>query len=626
MDATFLDNYERELSYLRQLGGEFAEQYPRVAGRLGMTEFDCSDPFVERLLEGCAFMAARVQTRLDSEFPRFTQNLLDTVFPHFSRPTPSTAILQIEPDFDSSSLVNGFPLPKGTRLIAERAKGQQTPCRFDTTTDLTLWPLAITQAEYFSRESAIGHPLPKDFHTRGLRAGLRLTFESQGGIPLRDLSLDRIRLHLKGREIAQGLYESLVARTQFLASVVSGTGNEWIRSPELRIETHGFETNESLLPEEVRSFSGYRLLQEYFLLPEKFLFVEICGLQSLLQQAEGNTLKLVIGFDSLDEVLVDRVDATHLALNCVPAINLFRKRGDRIHIDHTAHEQHLVADRSRPLDYEIWSVNQLTGHNTSADQDFPLLPIYSPPKFESARQRHALYFTHERRQRIPSRSSADPRRNDYMGSEVFISFTDSHQEPFRQQVSQLSSELYVTNRDLPLYMPESGWRDAFQLAEGGPVKRVVCIRAPSKPQKSLAGEHGEQAWKLISHLTPNYLSLEDSRGGGAAMLRELLQLYCLPEDPSANRQVEGVSSIQVRPIVKRLRIPGPLTYGRGNEIELTCDERAFEGGGAFLLGSVLERFFAGYTNLNSFTQTVLTSESRGHIYRWPVLQGTASLI
>lgn len=626
MDATFLDNYERELSYLRKLGGEFAEQYPQVAGRLGMTEFDCSDPFVERLLEGCAFMAARVQTRLDSEFPRFTQNLLDTVFPHYSRPTPSTAMLQIEPDFGSSSLANGYPLPKGTRLVAELAEGQQTPCRFDTTADLTLWPIEITQAEYFTRESAIGHPLPKDFHSRGLRAGLRLTFNSKGGIPLNELALDKIRLHLKGREIAQGLYESLVAHSKFMACVVSARGNDWIRSSELRVETHGFDASEALLPEEARSFSGYRLLQEYFLLPEKFLFIEICGLQSLLQQADGNELKLVIGFDNLDEALVDRVETSHLALHCVPAVNLFKKRGDRIHVDHTADEQHLLADRSRPLDYEIWSVNSLTGHSNTGDRDFPVLPIYAPPQFESPRQRHALYFTQERRDRIPSSTNTDPRRNAYMGSEVFVSFTDSHQEPFRQQLSQLSSELYVTNRDLPLFMPESGWRNAFKLRDGGPVKSIACIRSPSKPQKSLADDSGEKAWKLISHLSPNYLSLEDSRAGGAALLRELLQLYCRPGDLSATRQVEGVSSIDVRPVVKRLRIPGPLTYGRGNEIELTCDEHAFEGGGAFLLGSVLQRFFARYTSLNSFTQTVLSSESRGEIYRWPVTQGTAPLI
>ena len=171
MDALFLDHYDRELAYLRELGGEFATQYPKIAGRLGMDEFSCADPFVERLLEGFAFMAARVQRRLDSEFPQFTRGLLDTVFPHYTRPIPSAGMFQFLPDVDSSSLAAGYTIPKGTRLIAELASGQQTPCRFDTTCDVQMWPIRITETEFFTRENAVGYPLPRDFSSRGMRSG-----------------------------------------------------------------------------------------------------------------------------------------------------------------------------------------------------------------------------------------------------------------------------------------------------------------------------------------------------------------------------------------------------------------------------------------------------------------------
>ncbi len=623
MDALFLDHYDRELAYLRELGGEFATEYPKIAGRLGMDEFSCADPFVERLLEGFAFMAARVQRRLDTEFPQLTRALLDTVFPHYARPVPSAGIFQFVPDIDSSSLAAGYTVPKGTRLIADLATGQQTPCRFDTTSDVQLWPIRITEAEYFTRENAVGYPLPRDFHTTGLRSGLRFNIESLGGLKLQDIQLDFLRIHLRGGVVAQSLYEMLIAHTQ-LASIGTG-GGRWSHLPRPAVRPQGFDESDSLLPHEPRSFSGYRLLQDYFLLPEKFLFVDIAGLQSTLAQAEGYQCKVVIGFDDLDTTLVGRVSNEHLALHCAPAVNLFRRRADRIHIEHPHSEHHLTIDRSRPLDFEVWSIENVTGHATNSGLEVPYLPLYAPPDFDAQRQRHATYYTLERRARTSS-AGANSRRSFYPGSEVFLTLTDSHQAPFRHQVQQLSSIVYCTNRDLPLMPPEQGWREAFKAEASGPIQQVFCISGPTPPAPPLVGDDGETAWRLISHLTPNYLSLQDNASGGAAMLREMLMLYCAPDSLSAQRQIEGLLSVQTKQIVRRLPIPGPITHGHGVQIELRCDEDAFEGGGVFLLGSVLEQFFARYVSINSFTETALTSVKRGPVHRWPVRLGNQPLL
>ncbi|MEM8735568.1 MAG: type VI secretion system baseplate subunit TssF [Planctomycetota bacterium] len=622
MDALFLNHYERELAYLRELGGEFADQYPKIAGRLGMDKFSCADPSVERLLEGFAFMAARIQRRLDSEFPQLTRGLLDTVFPHYTRPLPSAAMFQLVPDFDSSSLASGYTIPKGTRLYAQAAPGQSVACRFDTTSDTTLWPVRIAEAEFFTRDRAVGYPLPKEFRQQGMRTGLRLTLESLGGLKFNQLQLDDLQLYLQGGEVAQQLYETIVCHTKLFSA---GDSRGWTTLPESLVTPHGFDYEDSLLPQVPRSFSGYRLLQEYFMLPEKFLFVNLNGLRSHFQQLDSNECRIVLGFDSHEQSLSGRVSQEHLSMHVVPAVNLFQQRADRVHINHQQGEQHLIVDRSRPLDFEIWSIEEMHGHSTNRKGDVPFLPLYSPPAFDSDRQRHATYFTHERRTRLES-SYAKQRRSFYPGTELFVSLTDSHQEPFRHQVQQLSATVYCTNRDLPLLPPEHGWREAFHAESAAPIQQVLCIGGPTQPGAPLVGEDGDTAWRLISHLTPNYLSLQDNASGGAAMLRELLSLYCAPYDHSARRQIEGILSIQSRQVVRRLPFPGPVTHGHGVSINLDCDEDAFEGRGVFLLGSVLEQFFSRYATINSFTETSLSTVKRGHVCRWPVRLGDAPML
>lgn len=625
MDAHFLDLYDRELAYLRELGGEFAAQFPKVAGRLGLSEFACDDPYVERLLEGFAFMSARVRRKLDAEFPQFTRALFDAVFPHYGRPLPSSGIFQLQPDLQEGSLIEGYRVPKGSRLSSEPARGEQTGCRFDTVWDTDLWPIRLTEVEFFSRDAALGFPVPKSFHSSDVRSGLQFTIEAPPGIRLDQLKMDRLRLHLRGSETAMRLYEAILAHT-ITASARCGRAGAWHDIDTAAIRSVGWSFEECLLPQEPRSFSGYQLLQEYFLLPEKFLFIDIEGLSPLIAKADDGRLKLLLGFDSAAAELVGRVTADHLALHCVPAVNLFVRRADRIHLDHTQHEHQLISDRSRPLDFEVWSVIEMAGHMSGGGAEVPYLPMYAPPAADADRERHAMYYALERRPRLLPENPLRSRRSSYLGSEVFVMLTDSGQEPFRHDIKQLSSVLYCTNRDLPLLRPECGWRDAFSIESGGPIAKVICLNGPTPPRNPPLSDDGEVCRRLVSHLTPNYLSLTDNAAGGAAMLREMLQLYCPDADRSAARQIEGVLNIRSKSIVRRIPLPGPMAYGRGTEIEVTCDEQAFAGGGAFLLGCVLEQFFARYTSLNSFTETRLSSPQRGTIAAWPARFGFAPML
>ena len=176
MDPRLLRYYNQELHHVREMGSEFAEEFPKIAGRLGMEGIDCADPYVERLLESFAFMAARVQLKVDAEFPNFTQHLFELIYPHYLAPTPSMAVVHLEPDLNEGGLATGFNIPRGSSLRSTLGKGEQTTCTYTTAQDLTLWPVDLTEARYFSGSSALANLGLTDL--RGAKAGIRFRLKA----------------------------------------------------------------------------------------------------------------------------------------------------------------------------------------------------------------------------------------------------------------------------------------------------------------------------------------------------------------------------------------------------------------------------------------------------------------
>ena len=614
MDPRLLRLYNDELAHLREMGAEFAKEFPKIAGRLGMDGLEVADPYVERLLEGVGFLAARVQLKIEAEFPRFTQRLLQIVYPNYLAPLPSMLIAQFQPLLSETNLAQGFRIPRGSALLSHMGKGDTTACEFRTAHDVTLWPLQIARAEYFTYAPDL--PLTDLPVAQTIKGGLRIRLRTTADLNFNQLALDTLRLYLSGSdEVAYKLHELHFADP--VGVLIGPPGQPWpwrVLLPPSSIRPIGYEDDQALLPTGLRNFQGYRLLQEYFAFPQRFLFVDIAGLGEVVKRHGGNELEMVVlfsrGLPSLEKI----VDAGNLALFCTPTINLFPKRADRIHLTTDSYDYHVVPDRTRPMDFEVAEITSVVGHGAGSEDDQAFLPFYAAYHDES--HEHRAYFTVQREPRLLSETQKRTgTRTTYVGTEVFLSLVDPSEAPFDSNLRQLSIETTCTNRDLPLTMPLGLGKTDFTLDAAAPVDSIRCLKGPSRPCLPQAG--GQVAWQLISHLALNYLSLIDSdERQGAAALREMLALYVSGNDSAARRQIDGIRSLQVRRVVRRLPLKGPITFGRGLEIGVAVEELAFQGGSAFLFGSVMEKFFARHVSLNSFTETYLTSGERGRIMRW----------
>lgn len=626
MDPRLLRYYNEELRHLREMGAEFAEAFPKIAARLGIEQLEVTDPYVERLLEGVAFLAARVQLKVDAEFPRFTQHLLESVFPHYLAPMPSMSVVQFQPNFGEASLVDGPIVPRHTVLRSVLGAGEETPCIYRSAHPVRLWPLSISEVEYLGTAAAVTALGIEPPH--GLRAGIRLRLQAMGDVTLQQLSLDSLTLYLRGADaLPMHLYEQFHGNSLGLVVLPTERPAGWQqRLPRSIIRQRGFETDEALLPYTSRSFQGYRLLAEYFGFPQRFLFVELNELRPALQRAQGREVDLIVPLSVSDPLLEQGLDQNNIALFCSPAINLFPKRADRINLSERFSEHHVVVDRTRPLDFEIYGVTEVTGHGVTVDDEQEFEPFYAATDTGAKRAHQAYYVLRREPRQVSSAQRRHGPRSSYIGGEVFISLVDTNQAPYSSNLRQLSLSTLCTNRDLPLHMPLAQGTTDFTVETGVPINSVRCLSGPTRPRPSVAER--DIAWKLISHLTLNYLSLADSDSHqGAVALRQLLKLYSPAGDAAARKLIEdGVRSVRAQPVTRRLPVSGPIAFGRGLEITLTLDEAAFEGSGAFLLGAVLERFFARYVAINTFTQTLVRSESRGEIMRWPVRSGLRPIL
>jgi len=485
---------------------------------------------------------------------------------------------------------------------------------------VVLWPLQIQQAKYYSHEMGVLKlPVRQRFEPK---AALQIRLATVPDIPFQKLKLDTLHFYLMGiGEVPMLLYEQLFTNSTGVCLQSISLPSRWQKTLDKDcIRPVGFEPEESLLPYDPRSFQGYRLLQEYFAFPQRFMFFEISGLRSALNNCSESQLDLIIPFDDSKNILESSVTSNNFSLFCTPAINLFRKKADRIHISDRFSEFHVVPDRTRPEDYEVFSITQVLGYESQTEVPYKFFPFYSirDRAPEGSRRFYSVNRIprplSERQKRMGRRS------NKYSGTEVYLTLADETSPPYHPDLKQLEVDTLCTNRDLPLHIPINQGTTDFTLEQTIPYNQIRCVGFPSEPKPSLA-EH-DIAWHAINHLSVNYLSLSDTDGGsGVSALKDILFLYAEDRDIQIANQINGIKEIQTKPIIRRVNTGGPLAFGRGLEITIVLEEEKFTGTGIFLFGRVLEQFFSRYVSVNSFTETVIRTVERGEIVRWPARIG-----
>ena len=595
--------YWRELTYLRKAGAAFAEKYPKVAGRLDLgASGETADPHVERLIEAFAFLTGRIQHNLDSDFPEVASELLNLLYPHYLNPVPSLAIARFEVDPERGKMTTGHLLPKQTPLFAQSEEGRV--CRFRTCYPVTLWPLAVTAAGFESTAQF-------DFLDRDTSVATVLRLHLSG--PVEGLAVDRLRFFLNGdRLLVDTLYELLFCHLVRVAILPEGSKTPLFLPPGA-LAPVGFGADEEVLPYPPPAHPGYRLLQEYFAFPEKFLFFDL-GPLSDHRSRQGFDLLFLFDRSPKDRLYLG---TETFLLGCTPVVNLFPRTTEPIRLDQRRTEYPLVADARRERETEIHSIQKVSASSQPKDESRIFSPFYSfSHRMGEERQRT---FWHARR--MPTG------RADLPGTQMVLSFLDLDWTPRLPAVDTLYAHTLCTNRNLAEQLPAGALLQTDVVA---PVARISCLAKPT--QEVLPPLGGANLWRLVSHLSLNYLSLSgDGRGAGGEegrdALREILRLYSPAGDATAERQILGLAGLSCRKVVRRMGSEAWRGFCRGSEVTLVFDEDAYVGSSAFLLASVLNRFFALYASMNSFTQLVIQSHQRHGVWkRWPPMAGEQILL
>lgn len=610
MRDDLLEYYESELSFLRQMGAEFAEKHPKIAARLQLEASRCDDPHVERLLEGVAFLAARVHLKIDDEFPQITEGLLNVLYPHFLRPIPSMTVTEFHLDPEQGKLTTGLKIPRGSVLYSRPVEG--VPCKFRTCYDVTLWPFEVAEAKWLTPDK-LNPPL----RASAAAAALRIELRCFSDVSFDKLQLSSLRFFLHGEgDIVHTVYELLCNNcTEIVLRDPTSNGKPCLTLPANSLRPMGFSEEESMLPYPRRSFLGYRLLQEYFSFPEKFFFFELKGLEGLAKAGSRvEVLFLIAPFEASQrqQRLEVGVSVKTVRLACSPVINLFPQTAEPILLTQTRSEYPIVPDARRRHATEIFSVDEVLSSNRQTHE------ITSYDAFYSYRHRNLKdanqVFWHTTRR--PSKRKGDE------GSEVYLHLVNLSSRTSLPDAETVTVRCTCTNRDILARLPFGNETGDFEVEGIGSIKRAVVLRKPTVTLLLLMGRGA--LWRLISHLALNYLSIVEE---GKEAFQEILHLYNFSEAAELEKQIAGIVSLGSQRHFARLLSENGISFARGTRVQMELDENEFSGGGAFLFAAVIERFLALYCSLNSFSQLVVKTRQRREVMKeWPPRAGQAILI
>ena len=659
-----LPHYERELAFLRTRAADFAERYPKIAGRLQLSGDVGDDPHVERLMEAFALLSARIHKRLDDDFPLFTESLLEVLYPHYLRPFPACAVARFDLSAQAIQASQPTVLPRGTELSSRPVKG--VTCRFRTSQATTLLPLRVSDVTFRHAVSAPpGTALPA-----GATAVLSITLDKLSPAMSWSTALSRpLRVFLDGEASQVSALREALCRQALGVMWQPGAGHPWrvvVDGAGAVPQGVGFEDAEALIDWDERAHPAYRLLSEYFAFPEKFHFVDLPAVfpeaprgdaldhfpdHALDHATDGTpdgsarpggggstsalTLHILIGglrADAADARLLEAVATHNVVLNASPVVNLFRQAADPIRISHQQADHAVVVDGRRAHGHEVHALERVyrvrqTAHGEVIDEVRPFFSLQHDallsydgmtPRGDASHggARGGVVNAYWQLHRDEELALHSP------GHEVRLSLVDAEQCPTTPAVETLSIDVLATNRDLPHLMASGTPGGDLFMAGGGPAREVVLLRRPTRSHRVSRGRG--MLWRLISHLSLNHLSLS---GGGIDALKETLRLYDLPHSAINRRQVEGLQAVEFR--TDTAWLPGEpfATFVRGTEVRLSVDEASFVGTGLGLFAEVMAHFFGLYVHVNSHARlTIVSAHTQEELISCPPRHGMRPLL
>lgn len=622
MDPRLLDIYSQELKFIREQGVEFAQQFPKVASRLNLESFDVVDPYVERLLEGFAFLAARTQLKIQSEYPRLSDALLEQIYPHILAPRPSMGVVTFDPDYANPALASCPVIPRGELLMSHAPRGGATRCTFSVGHNVTLAPVKIDSVTHGTQLSDLPQVGTADRFKSVLRVKLLIT---QPDLSWSDLPLESLDFYVGGAdEFAYRLVERIFSDRALV--FVAGDDRSWHRLVDESISPIGFDQSESLLPQLPQSVQGFRIIQEYFALSHRFNFFRLSNLSGVLKRLKGTTLEFVVGFKTIDANLDRQISSESLRLFAAPVINIFSKECDRVDLTEQKHEYHLVVDRTKPMDYEYFASQKVRGYGQGSKAFIDYLPMNY---FGSdINQPNSRFYSVRRDPRLPStQQKLEGGRTKHLGQEAFISLSSLDVSDSQDlKVEQLAVKAWVTNRDLPLIIPV-GQGETDLVSQGSlPVLSIRFQRGPTRPRTRV--RDGRSMWRFIQHCALNYRSFFDaeSEDESALAIRQMLTLFIEEDESALHKQVHGIRRVRVEPSVSRVSGSERIAFARGLKVILDLDVFDFQGAGLYIFGSVLNELLRRHVSVNSFIQLRIEKAGQEGFFEWSPVCGSRPLI
>lgn len=579
---SFNQYYQDELAYLREMGEVFANAYPKLAPFLAQKG---QDPDVERLLEGFAFIAGKIHQKLDDQLPEVTHGLHALLWPHLLRPIPSLSILQMTPEPDNIS--ERKTIERGAEITSTPVDG--TNCRFRTCYDVDLTPFTMDKVQ---------------LEDMGAVSKLDISLLSTAGVSLKEMNVDSLRFFLYGDMQTSFMLYLYIFR--YLKRVVIKLENEsGVTEVEIdpsSITKVGFALNEELVPYPDNAFIGYRLLQEYYSLPHKFLFFDVNNLGKLPDISSVDRMTIQLEFSrKMDHQI--RINDSSVLLYCTPVVNLFPMEADPIRLNHEKGEYLLRPSSEQVSHYEVYSIEDVTALVYGGRERTTYRPFVSFDNTINVDRENAHYYQHRIKPAVTD------------GVDNYMSFITPKNQHNTYSQATVSVSLTCSNRDLPKKLQVGELNQPSEAIPSNIKLSNIFPPTPSTPAPIEKDLH----WQLISNMSLNYLSLAD-----VDTLKTILSTYNF--QACNNRQamrahelkMEGIIKVELKPKTKLFK-GVPI---RGNEIRITAKSEKFSSeGDMYLFFTVLNEFLSLYATINSFNELLVNDVDKGEIYRWKAKLG-----